>query len=93
MPRRRAKASICPRCGADAGDPVKTWTLVSPIPDRLGRVTVTIMGSFSCPSCGNTWRTVLKKMKSGGEPREEEPAEKEPGQIIEIDLSELKDMD
>lgn len=93
MPRRRQKPSICPRCGADAGDPVKTWTLVSPIPDRYGRVTITVMGSFTCPSCGNNWRTVLKRIKAGEEPGEKEPVEREPGQIIEIDLSELKDMD
>ncbi|MEB3846904.1 MAG: chromatin protein Cren7, partial [Desulfurococcales archaeon] len=48
MPRRRKKRDpfVCPRCGTRVSEPVKTWTIVSPIPDKYGRITVTIMGSF-----------------------------------------------
>ncbi len=93
MPKRKAKDPfVCPRCGTRVSEPIKTWTLVSPIPDKKGRITITVMGLFKCPSCGYTWRAVLKKIKSDvGEPEEE--GEREPGEIIEIDLSELKDLE
>ena len=93
MPRKKSKDPyICPRCGTRVSEPVKTWTLVSPIPDKKGRITITIMGLFKCPNCGYSWRAVLKKIKSEvGEPEEE--GEREPGEIIEIDLSELKDLE
>ncbi len=92
MPRK--DPFVCPRCGTRVDEPVKTWTLVSPMPDKYGRITVTVMGSFTCPNCGKTWRATLKKIKTGGdEPGYEEPGEREPGQIIEIDLSELDDID
>ena len=92
MPKKKStrKPSICPRCGFDAGEPVRTWQLVSPLPDKKGRITVTIMGAFECPSCGYKWKAVLQKMKVGGE--EETPSEEAPpreGEIIEIDLDDL----
>jgi predicted RNA-binding Zn-ribbon protein involved in translation (DUF1610 family) len=93
---RRAKSSptTCPRCGARANEPEKTWHLVSPIPDKYGRITITIMASFRCPSCGHTWRAPIQKMKVGGEePGEKKAEEKREGQIIEIDLSELDDVE
>ena len=94
MPRRKEDPFTCPKCGTRASDPAKTWTLVSPIPDRYGRVTVTIMGSFQCSNCGHTWKSVIKKFKTGGEEGGEgEEPRREPGQVIEIDLSELKDVE
>jgi predicted RNA-binding Zn-ribbon protein involved in translation (DUF1610 family) len=97
MARRSRKKSDndpfrCPRCGTRVDEPVKTWTLVSPIPDKKGRITITIMGLFKCPKCGYTWRAVLKKIKSEVGEAEEE-GEREPGEVIEIDLSELKNLD
>ncbi len=93
---RKKKAQdpfVCPRCGTRVKEPIKTWTLVSPIPDKKGRITITIMGLFKCPKCGYSWRAVIKKIKSEvGEPGEEE-GEREPGEVIEIDLSELKDLE
>jgi len=93
---RRGKSDpfVCPNCGTRVQEPVKTWTLVSPLPDKHGRITVTVMGSFECPNCGYKWRAVVKKLKVGGE---EQPAkargqakeEKRQGEIIEIDLDEL----
>ena len=94
--RRRQKKDpfICPRCGTRVAEPVKTWTLVSPLPDKYGRITITVMGSFVCPNCGHRWRAVIKKIKEGGRPpREVSPEEKEEGEIIEIDLSDLDSID
>jgi predicted RNA-binding Zn-ribbon protein involved in translation (DUF1610 family) len=82
---------VCPRCGTRVTEPDKTWTLVSPIPDKYGRITVTIMGSFTCPNCGYKWRAVIKKIKEGGAPPGEQ-APKEEGEIIEIDLSDLDNL-
>ncbi len=89
--RKKSDPLVCPNCGTRVQEPVKTWTLTSPLPDKYGRITVTVMGSFECPNCGYKWRAVVKKLKVGGE----EPGagarreEKRQGEIIEIDLDEL----
>ncbi|MEN2999494.1 MAG: chromatin protein Cren7 [Acidilobaceae archaeon] len=77
----------CPSCGTKAKSPLRTWTLTSPFPDKYGRLTVTVMGSFVCDSCGASWNAVIKKMKVG----EEREVEREEPHIITIDLNELKD--
>ncbi len=92
MPRRKKDPYVCPRCGTRVSEPVKTWTLVSPLPDKYGRITITIMGSFVCPNCGYKWRAVIKKLKEGGHPPADKPEEKEEGEIIEIDLSDLDNL-
>ena len=67
-PRKKRKKKIsCKKCGQII-DPVetppkKTWQLISPMPDKEGRVTLTIMGSFSCPSCNSSVRASLKKIR------------------------------
>ncbi len=91
---RKKKVVRCPRCGAEAGDPVKTWQLVSPIPDKKGRITITIMGIYQCPKCGYKWRAVVSKIKVGGTGvevggKEIKEEEKRPPKIIELDLSDL----
>ncbi len=43
--------------------PEKTWQLVSPMPDKEGRVTLTVMGSFHCPMCNASVRASLKKIR------------------------------
>ncbi len=91
MPRKK-DPFVCPRCGARAQEPNKTWTLVSPMPDKYGRITVTVMGSFTCPSCGYSWRAVVQKIKTGGGEAEEERP-REPGMVIEIDLNDLDDIE
>ena len=92
MPRRKRDPFVCPRCGTRVSEPVKTWTLVSPMPDKYGRITITVMGSFVCPNCGYKWRTSIKKIKEGGgEPVE--PSRREEGEIREIDLSDLDRLD
>ena len=95
MPRRKKDPFVCPKCGTRVQEPAKTWTLVSPFPDKYGRITVTVMGSFRCPNCGYSWRSVIRKLKTGGDEEaakrgEEKP---EPGTIIEIDLSDLDDIE
>jgi len=105
MPRRKRDPYVCPRCGTRVEQPVKTWQLVSPLPDSKGRVTITIMGSFVCPNCGYKWRAVISKIKVGGEEVELEASGKKAeikssaskrteekrggGEVIEIDLDEI----
>ena len=89
--RRKRDPYVCPKCGTRAPEPIKTWTLVSPMPDKHGRITITIMGSFQCPNCGYKWRAVIKKIKESGHPPAEQ-GPKEEGEIIEIDLSDLDNL-
>ncbi len=104
MPRRKRDPYVCPRCGTRVEQPVKTWQLVSPLPDSKGRVTITIMGSFVCPNCGYKWRAVISKIKVGGDEVELEAGgkkaelqqtsrkteeRKNEGAVIEIDLDEI----
>jgi predicted RNA-binding Zn-ribbon protein involved in translation (DUF1610 family) len=103
MPRRQKRDPyICPRCGARAEKPVKTWQLISPFPDAKGRITITIMGVFECPQCGYRWRTVVSKIKAGGSSVEVEGAkgrkaieeeEENRAYVIELDLDELDEED
>ncbi len=94
----------CPMCRTDV-QPSKTWQLVSPLPDVEGRITITVMGSFKCPSCGYSWRGRVSVMKVGPEgevefqtgkakrrrkrKKEERKEQSKGGTIIEIDLSEI----
>jgi hypothetical protein len=66
MPRQQKKPNVCPVCGTEAEAPDKTWNLVSPIPDERGRITITVMGSFTCKKCGHKWKAVVSKLKVGG---------------------------
>lgn len=83
------KGIACPSCGAPAREPLRTWTLTSPLPDKHGRITVTIMGSFLCDSCGRTWNAVVQKIKVGGEERKESKEGASEPYTITIDLDEL----
>ena len=47
--------------------PNKTWNMISPLPDKQGRVTLTIMGSFTCPRCSKNLKVSLQKIKSDDE--------------------------
>lgn len=55
----------CPKCGSSNIDVIKTWQLASPLPDKYGRITVTVMGSIVCKKCGYSWRGVVSKIKVG----------------------------
>ncbi len=106
MPRKKRDPYVCPRCGTRVEQPVKTWQLVSPLPDSKGRVTITIMGSFVCPNCGYKWRAVISKIKVGGEeveleaggkkaeikstPSRKTKEKRSEGAVIEIDLDEIE---
>jgi predicted RNA-binding Zn-ribbon protein involved in translation (DUF1610 family) len=102
MPRRGRvqEPGSCPNCGAKGIKPDKTWQTVSPLPDALGRVTITIMGSYRCPNCGYSWRGIVSKIKAGGSGVEietrgkgkklEASEEDRRGAVIEIDLKDLE---
>ncbi|MFX0123306.1 MAG: chromatin protein Cren7 [Candidatus Hodarchaeota archaeon] len=67
-PRQKRKKKIsCKKCGNIINPvetpPEKTWQLISPMPDKEGRVTLTIMGSFHCPMCNASVRASLKKIR------------------------------
>lgn len=66
-PGKRKKKIACKKCGREINPtetpPLKTWQLVSPMPDKKGRVTLTIMGSFRCPDCNASVRASLRKIK------------------------------
>lgn len=100
MPRKKqSDPYICPTCGVKVEKPVKTWQLVSPIPDAYGRITITVMGSFECPN-GHKWKAVVSKIRAGGSSVEvegkkgvkkigEEKEEENRAEVIELDLSDL----
>ncbi len=91
MPRRGGSPFTCPQCGERASSPIRTWTLVSPIPDKYGRVTITVMGAFICESCGKTWSSPIEKIKSGEERLEARgDGERREPEVIVIDLEELR---
>lgn len=65
MPRKKDDKPHCPKCGSYEIDVNRTWQLVSPFPDREGRITVTVMGYITCKRCGYSWRGVVSKIKIG----------------------------
>lgn len=64
LPRKKKLA--CSRCGSENVEVVKTWQLVAPLPDKYGRITITVMGVVQCKQCGYKWRGVVSKLKVGG---------------------------
>lgn len=96
---KESSGNKCPKCGTIV-QPSKTWQLVSPLPDSQGRITITIMGSYECPTCEYKWRGVVTKMKIGEDVEIEgakksikfskESAKPRSGTIIELDLEELE---
>ncbi|MEM0153754.1 MAG: chromatin protein Cren7 [Ignisphaera sp.] len=103
MPRktRQQNPNICPRCSTIVSSPKRTWQLVAPMPDSSGRITITVMGAYECPSCNYKWRAVISKMKVGGDSIEiesskgkglklssEEKETRKPA-VIELDLKEI----
>ena len=38
--------------------------MFSPLPDRDGNITITVMGSFECPNCGINVKGAIKKIKT-----------------------------
>jgi predicted RNA-binding Zn-ribbon protein involved in translation (DUF1610 family) len=64
-------AISCKSCGQVINPkehpPSSTWTLTSPLPDKEGRITLTVMGSFDCPRCHKNVKAAMKKIKSDDE--------------------------
>lgn len=85
-------AKKCPKCGSLDVEVAKTWNLVSPLPDRAGRITVTVMGVFKCKNCGHSWKGTVSKIKVGGgveiEGKQEILEERPPKEIV-LDLDEI----
>lgn len=87
----------CPKCGSTDIKVVKTWNIISPLPDKLGRVTVTVMGVLKCNSCGYSWRSTVSKLKVGTGIEAEsargrlvvEEEEKTPPKEIVLDLEDI----
>ena len=52
----------------------KEWTMVAPMPDKNGDVTITLMATWSCSKCGYTIRGSAGKTKGdfGGKPRKQQ---------------------
>lgn len=94
-----ARASpMCPKCGSSDVEVARTWQLVSPIPDRRGRITVTVMGVLSCKSCKHSWKSVVSKIKVGDSGVEVDSREVSRGEgrrvkEIVLDLSDLSTED
>ncbi|MEM1719891.1 MAG: chromatin protein Cren7 [Desulfurococcaceae archaeon] len=86
-------AKRCPRCGSANSEVVKTWNLVSPLPDRAGRITITVMGVLKCRECGHSWKATISKLKVGSgveiEGRKEVVEEERPPKEIVLDLDEI----
>ena len=62
-----AKKLKCKKCGNTSFEgvkPNKTWQMYSPMPDRDGNITITVMGSLTCPNCGKNVRGALKTIKT-----------------------------
>ena len=95
----RKKKLVCPKCGSEDIKVVKTWQLVAPLPDKYGRITITVMGVFQCKQCEYKWRGIISKLKVGGSGVEIEGTgkklggeEKEERRVKEIVLD-LDDLD
>jgi len=90
----------CPRCGAEVS-PERTWQVISPLPDAYGRITITVLGSFKCSSCGYSWKGKVSTVKVGpegevsfGEGKKhkrkgETSGERREGKVIEVDISDI----
>ncbi|MFX1535935.1 MAG: hypothetical protein ACFFDI_17100 [Promethearchaeota archaeon] len=77
MSKKKELKITCKACGnpinPKENPPIKTWQLYSPLPDKQGRITITIMGSFRCPnsSCRKSVRAAVYKLK--GDPEAQGP--------------------
>ena len=68
--RSKVKKINCTKCG-ESWLPTevptnKEWTKMAPMPDSEGRVTIMLMATWSCPSCGKTVMGLKGKFKDEG---------------------------
>lgn len=66
----KSKRVTCKNCG-ESWMPYelptnKEWTKLAPMPDSEGRVTIMIMATWTCPSCGKTKMGLKGKYKDEG---------------------------
>jgi len=86
MPKKDKNTIVCKNksCGLTFSkqevSPTKTWNLVSPLPDKEGRLTITIMGTYPCPNCGRRNTSVVTKFKDVEEGEKKSKRE----QLIEL---------
>jgi len=101
MPRRNTKARLkCKSCGAEyesQGDVkiIKTWHMVSPMPDKDGNITINIFATWECPRCRARNRSKISSIKSGAELRSRSYTERLREAIYrakEVTLEELAEM-
>ena len=68
--KSKVKKINCKKCGESwlpAEVPTnKEWTKMAPMPDSEGRVTIMLMATWSCPSCGKTVMGLKGKYKDEG---------------------------
>ena len=95
-----AKKLKCKKCGNTSFEglkPLKTWQMYSPLPDKDGNLTITVMGSFTCPNCGKNVRGAIKAIKTdqtegGTYAKREKLLEALVSATDKIDLTELSSM-
>ncbi|MHA1616568.1 MAG: DeoR family transcriptional regulator [Candidatus Njordarchaeales archaeon] len=97
MGRKRQKVIKCSMCGhkwfPNEVEPIKTWHLVSPLPDKQGRITITVMAVWECPNCGNKVRGVFGKTKVGDEKfKGENRTKKLIERLLEKETTNLKEL-
>ncbi|MEX0567804.1 MAG: DeoR family transcriptional regulator [Candidatus Njordarchaeota archaeon] len=71
----------CKKCGtifnsSDELNIIKTWHMVSPMPDKNGNLTITIMASWICPQCGAKNTGKISSIKSNSELRGKSPSQR-----------------
>ncbi|MGC9777991.1 MAG: hypothetical protein HZR80_01960 [Candidatus Heimdallarchaeota archaeon] len=68
--KSRVKKIVCKKCGESwlpQDVPTnKEWTKMAPMPDSEGRVTIMMMATWSCPSCGKSVMGLKGKHKDEG---------------------------
>jgi len=71
MPKKaKEKRITCKKCG-ESWLPTelptnKEWTKIAPMPDSEGRITVMVMATWTCPSCGKSVMGLKGKYKDEG---------------------------
>jgi predicted nucleic-acid-binding Zn-ribbon protein len=91
----KKEVRLCPKCGSRDLEVEKTWNLTSPLPDKYGRITLTIMGVLRCKRCGYRWKATISKLKIGAKVEIEGAEkvieeEKRPPKEIILDMDEIR---
>ncbi len=53
----------CPKCGVDAANSIKSWSMVGK-PSKIGEIFKLTMGLYECGNCGKSFRSVEGKEKT-----------------------------